>query len=94
MPWLIVIDLDVIKQIYVKDFDNFMERPVSKFMSIIVQACHDHLFFHMQYFPDLVREASAHPGLLNARGEEWRTARNTLSPSFSTAKIKAVSSAW
>ena len=50
------------------------------------------LFFcPVQNLPELVREASAHPGLLTAKGEEWRTARNTLSPSFSTAKIKAVS---
>ena len=45
----------------------------------------------MQYFPDLRREANAPQGLVFAQGEEWRTARHTLSPTFSAAKMKAVS---
>ena len=31
------------------------------------------------------------PGLLFARDEEWRTARRTLTPTFSAFKMKAVS---
>ncbi len=45
----------------------------------------------VQYTPVIIRAASAPQDLLDARGEEWKTARHTLSPSFSAAKMKAVS---
>ncbi|XP_064405639.1 cytochrome P450 3A24-like isoform X2 [Halichondria panicea] len=42
------------------------------------------------YTPVIIRAASAPQDLLDARGEEWKTARHTLSPSFSAAKMKAM----
>ncbi len=45
----------------------------------------------VQFVPDISREASAPVGLVGSQGEEWKTARHTLSPSFSAAKMKAVS---
>lgn len=45
----------------------------------------------VQYFPDLSRPKEAPPDLLGSIGEEWSTARHTLSPSFSASKMRAVS---
>ena len=46
-----------------------------------------------QPFPDLVRKKPrANLGLIRSRDEKWRLSRQTLSPTFSPFKMKAVSS--
>ena len=50
-------------------------------------------FYLLQHFPDLLhRKRNAPRGLLQAEGEVWRRARQSLSPTFSAAKMKMVSS--
>ncbi|XP_064405389.1 cytochrome P450 3A24-like [Halichondria panicea] len=68
VPFLAVTDGDMLKQIMVKEFNCFPDRPLLA----------------------LTKKGSAPRGLLSARGEEWKTARHTLSPSFSAAKMKAM----
>lgn len=45
----------------------------------------------LQKPPDMVEKKYRPVGLILERGETWKTARRTLSPTFSTFKIKAVS---
>ncbi len=52
---------------------------------------HDNTYYRPAQLLALTKKGSAPRGLLSARGEEWKTARHTLSPSFSAAKMKAVS---
>ena len=35
MPWLCVADVDVIKQTHVKEFDSFIDKPVSKLIQLL-----------------------------------------------------------
>lgn len=120
-PSLMVADLDMVKQILVKEFDNFMDRPVSDHVTLVGghmtlmgghvtlvgqlntpslshQPSHnDKLMVGVslsscsQHFPDLLRKKPGSPrGLLSAKGEAWKRARQTLSPTFSALKIKMV----
>ena len=66
-PVLLIRDLDLIKQIGVKDFDNF----------------HDHLTFATKQ-PDPLTSKS----LLSLVGDEWKQMRATLSPAFTSSKMK------
>ena len=43
-----------------------------------------------QVFPKFVQQDPANEGLFIARDKVWRTARQVLSPSFSSSKMKAV----
>ncbi len=88
-PWLVVADLDMLKQILVKEFDSFADRPVSVLLASVPQFCT--VLYCIQPLPDILRrKASSSRGLLQSRGAEWRMLRQTLSPSFSAAKMKMV----
>lgn len=51
------------------------------------------LYFHLQYFPDLLRRKAGSPrSLLSSRGQYWRSSRQILSPTFSALKMKMVCS--
>jgi len=46
----------------------------------------------LQYFPNFLDlRRNAPKGLVQSEGEEWRRGRQTLSPAFSTGKIRMVS---
>ena len=64
-PSLVVADPDVVKEIMVKEFANFRNRPR------IIQ-------------PGPLVDSN----LFSAKDEKWKRIRNTLSPSFSGAKMK------
>ncbi|KAK5641872.1 hypothetical protein RI129_010419 [Pyrocoelia pectoralis] len=68
-PLLYVRDLELIKQITVKDFDQFT----------------DHNNFVAENLEPLMSR-----NLLNLKGQEWRDMRATLSPSFTSSKIKTM----
>ncbi|KAB0794255.1 hypothetical protein PPYR_13875 [Photinus pyralis] len=68
-PLLYVRDLDLIKRITVKDFDQFS----------------DHNSFIAENVDPLMRK-----NLFSLGGQEWRDMRATLSPSFTTSKIKTL----
>jgi len=45
----------------------------------------------LQYFPNFLDSRKNAPkGLIQAEGEEWRKARQMLSPAFSTGKMRMV----
>jgi len=68
---MMVADLEMVKQVTVKEFNSFMDR---------------------EHLPDVTKEKKKTPrGLFQAEGEVWRRVRQSLSPTFSTAKIKMVS---
>ncbi|KAI8786732.1 cytochrome P450 3A7 [Biomphalaria glabrata] len=64
-PAIVVRDLDIVKDICVKNFNSFIDR---------------HTLFDA--------EPPLRDNLLNLRGEHWRRVRNTLSPTFSSGRIK------
>ncbi|RZC41759.1 p450 domain containing protein, partial [Asbolus verrucosus] len=66
-PLLLLRDLDLIKQIGVKDFDHF----------------HDHFSFANTDKDPLLSKS-----LISLSGENWRQMRATLSPAFTSSKMK------
>ncbi|KAF5303272.1 hypothetical protein FQA39_LY10011 [Lamprigera yunnana] len=66
-PMLLIRDLELIKQITVKDFDNFMD--------------------HTTFFPEDT-EPLWGKNLISLTGDKWRHMRATLSPSFTSSKMK------
>jgi len=49
-------------------------------------------FVDREHFPDILGQKKKSPrGILQAEGEVWRRVRQSLSPTFSTGKIKMVS---
>ena len=67
---MLIADLDVLKEVTVKQFEHFHDRPP---------------------VADLLRKESGSPrGILTARGDYWKKLRVTLSPTFSSAKMKMV----
>ena len=66
---VVICDLDLLKDVTVKYFDNFHDRPNT---------------------PDVFRKSGTPLGLFCAQGEFWRKIRGTLSPTFSSAKMKMV----
>ncbi|KAF5291534.1 hypothetical protein FQR65_LT01847 [Abscondita terminalis] len=66
-PQLIIKDLDLIKQITIKDFDHFMDRTV-------------------QISEDVEPLFAKNLGSLS--GQKWKDMRSTLSPTFTSSKMK------
>lgn len=68
-PVVVTQDLDIIKSVLVKNFEQFTNRV---------------------YVPPLLKKQSKKngPGLLFSRDEEWRKMRRTLTPTFSSKKLK------
>ena len=79
-PILVVKDVDLVRQIIVKDFDHFVDRPVAVVTGIS---------------PDLLQNGDRcdriwSKALVNAKGEEWKNMRSTFTPMFTPGKIKAM----
>ncbi|KAF5291533.1 hypothetical protein FQR65_LT01846 [Abscondita terminalis] len=68
-PALYIKDLDLIKRIAVKDFDQFTDH---------------NNFAPLEIDPDVTRN------LFNLKGQRWRDMRSTLSPSFTSSKMKVM----
>lgn len=66
-PTLVMRDVDLIKQITVKDFDHFLD--------------------HRSFVPEGADELWSR-NLFALKGEQWRDMRITLSPSFTSSKMK------
>ncbi|XP_034830395.1 cytochrome P450 9e2-like isoform X2 [Maniola hyperantus] len=66
-PVLIVHDLDLVKRITVKDFENFID--------------------HRSFVSEDVEPLFAR-NLISLKGQEWKDMRSTLSPAFTSSKIK------
>ncbi|XP_017776426.1 PREDICTED: cytochrome P450 9e2-like isoform X2 [Nicrophorus vespilloides] len=68
-PALMVRDLDLIKQITIKDFDHFTD--------------------HISFFPESVEPLWTR-NLFSLKGEKWRDSRATLSPAFTSSKMRSM----
>jgi cytochrome P450 family 9 len=66
-PVLMVRDVDLVKQLAVKDFDHF----------------HDHFSFGTSDNDPLLSKS-----LISLTGEDWRQMRATLSPAFTSSKMR------
>lgn len=78
----------MLKQILVKDFNNFMDQPVSQLNSVvyILEIASTHLI--LKPFPEFLPKGPK--PLLLTSGETWKTNRQILTPTFSTSKMKMV----
>ena len=70
-PFLVIRNLDLMRQILIKDFDHFTDRNMNQ--------------------DNISPEANKHvtKGMTVLRGDKWRSAREMVSPTFSTKQIKA-----
>ncbi|XP_044758511.1 cytochrome P450 9e2-like [Coccinella septempunctata] len=68
-PSLFIRDVDIIKQITIKDFDHFTDHVD------ILNSSNDPIFSK---------------NLFSLKGREWREVRSTLSPAFTSSKMKAM----
>lgn len=66
-PMIVVTDLDLIKQITVKDFEHFLDHRT------IIDGDFEPLFGR---------------NLFSLKGQEWKDMRSTLSPAFTSSKIR------
>ncbi|KAF6023071.1 TBXAS1 [Bugula neritina] len=71
-PVIVTSDPDVIKEVFVKQFNNFYGRRL----------------LPVQPEPDTGADRDVH--ILFSRGHRWKRLRSTISPSFSSAKIKSM----
>ena len=99
-----VADLDMIKQITVKDFDSFVNRLVSLLLIFILRLLVTpppplSLSLSLSLSPQIPLPIVKEPyglakGLLITTDDHWRAARRTLSPTFSSSKMKMVGSVF
>ena len=85
----------MLKEVFVKQFDNFVNRDVCQFLflfSLYVLFNPNDISITKQAFPALLRKdrSSKVRGILQARDDTWRRARTTLTPTFSALKMKQV----
>ena len=71
-PTLVINDLDLAKQILVKDFDHFVDRRTFDLNNDVLVN---------KYVSNM---------LIAMTGDKWKYTRNTLSPIFTSGKLKAM----
>lgn len=84
-PTMVLLDLDLIKDVLIKDFNNFADRGVYSNKDSDPVSAHMWDEFCGHYF--LTHKYKLRFAL---NGAEWRFIRNKLSPTFTTGKIKAM----
>ena len=75
-PMLIVTDVDMVRNITVKDFDSFVNRGSSGVMKIFKSGTRTDMIWRQQ--------------LTSLENEEWKNLRSTFSPIFTAGKMKAM----
>ncbi|KAG8186469.1 hypothetical protein JTE90_009228 [Oedothorax gibbosus] len=76
-PVLLVADPELLKKIFIKDFNLFSERPEG--VPLRVHTFLDHIIPASKIMDNL---------LINLKGERWKEVRSILSPTFSANKLK------
>ena len=74
-PNIAIRDLDIAKQILVKDFDQFSERKPDDMDAFSPHSKNNKYFRNM---------------LIELRGQEWKQTRSSLTPIFTSGKLKAM----
>ena len=74
-PSLVVRDLDLAKQILIKDFDKFTERKPAHNNAFNLDSKNN------QYLPYMLTEL---------RGDQWKRVRASLTPAFTSGKLKSM----
>ncbi len=76
-PMLVISDPDILRQIFVKDFDNFVDRNVDVFMNVLQKS-------------NLKADRIWANTLVNLTGDRWKEVRSTFSPIFTSGRMKAM----
>ena len=88
-PKISVADVELAKEIMVKEFDKFSDRGL--LVSVLLEHLQRYNGVSMQGLPNLSPKAlGLSTGLVVATGETWKTGRHALTPSFSGMKMKLV----
>lgn len=91
LPNLFTIDADLIKSIFVKDFDHFVNRRVNCLVILNGKmALHSNrcVYFKKQDFT--VKRKIFRKMLSIIQNKEWKDVRSSVTPVFTTGKIKQV----
>lgn len=87
-PNLFITDVEMIKAMYVKDFDHFVDRRVrGKYVNWITYSLKLE-FFIFQSFELKTKVMRKWLALLN--GQEWKDIRSSVTPAFTSGKINRV----
>lgn len=103
-PVVLVADTELLKRVLLKDFHNFADRSVG--LSMEIEPCRlttkqkqeEHFglnFMGLFSDQDIVNGAEMgdfDEALLVLKGQRWKEVRSTLTPSFTSKKLKQVSS--
>ena len=73
---MIIKDVDLARQILVKDFDHFIDRFDSTFEKIFKSGTLTDKIWEMQ--------------MVNVKGDLWKNIRSTFTPIFTSGKMKAM----
>ena len=89
-PLIMVRDPDVIREIVVKKFDHFMDRQKFENILEVKYRCICLLKVILCNLLSLQANSEMAKMLLNLSEEEWKVTRASLSPVFTSGKLKAV----
>ena len=91
-PRVVIADVELAKEIMVKEFDNFRDRGlIVSVNALVTTRLFQEFVFIQQGRPNLSPKAlGISTGLIVATGETWKTGRHALTPSFSGMKMKLV----
>ena len=91
MPRILVSDLEILKEILIKQIDTFTNRPVSE-NSFLLQSRVWSLIWPTSLIWIKQDVPRGQPTLISLRDLRWKEIRHILTPTFSSHKLKLVRS--
>ena len=95
-PVLVTSDLDIIQEVFIKQYSNFSGRkvtylvcflaPISKGLSV------SSLNLIQKRGPIAARDSSPNQNLFSSSRSKWKRMRNIMNPTFSSSKLREVGS--
>jgi hypothetical protein len=90
LPNLYTTDINLIKSIFVKDFDHFVNRRVSPTLKFFSNPAESILCNHFFFKSFSVKRKVFRKMLTIIQDKEWKDVRSSVTPVFTTGKIKLV----
>ena len=92
-PMLMTTDTDLIRSIYVKDFDHFVNRRVNPQLTLYSEYLTfkaDSVFIPISSKDFALKDKYSRKFVSLIRNQEWKDVRSAVTPAFTTGKIKTV----